>query len=93
MGTSHGYGLREDLEKHCGEKVDIGNLYRTLRRMEMRCWVTSSWDKNNSGQDRRTYAIAKDGEEFLEAAASSLSKTDKLIHRFLEGYQRNFQKD
>jgi len=91
-GASHGYGLREDLEKHCGEKVDIGNLYRTLRRMEMRCWVTSSWDKNNSGQDRRTYAIAKDGEEFLEVAASSLSKTDKLIHRFLEGYQRNFQK-
>lgn len=81
----------EDLEERCGEKVDIGNLYRTLRKMEMNSWVTSSWDKNKSGQDRRTYAITKNGEKFLEVAASSLVKTDKLIHRFLEGYQVNFQ--
>ena len=93
MGPSHGYGLMEDLEKHCGEKVDIGNLYRTLRIMEMRSWVISSWDKNSSGQERRTYVITKDGKEFLRIAASSLIKTDKLIHCFLEGYQRNFQKD
>ena len=91
-GAAHGYGLMEDLEKHCGEKVDIGNLYRTLRKMEMNGWATSSWDKNESGQDRRTYSITKDGKEFLRTAASSLSKTDKLIHRFLEGYQANFQK-
>ena len=91
MGTSHGYGLMEDLEKHCGEKVDIGNLYRTLRRMEMRDWVISSWDKNNSGQDRRTYAITKDGREFLGEAVASLTQTDTLIHRFLKAYQENEQ--
>src|SRR3989344_5894199 len=47
--SSHGYGLMEDLEKHCGEKVDIGNLYRTLRRMEMSGWVTPFWDKKKTG--------------------------------------------
>ena len=90
-GASHGYGLMEDLEKHCGEKVDIGNLYRTLRKMEMRGWVTSSWDKNEAGPDRRIYSIAQGGKEFLEIAVSSLVQTDKLIHRFLEGYQKKFQ--
>ena len=91
--SSHGYGLMEDLEKHCGEKVDIGNLYRTLRRMEMSGWATSFWDKNEAGPDRRIYSITQGGKEFLEIAVSSLGKTDKLIHRFLEGYQKNFQND
>ena len=90
-GTSHGYGLMEDLEKHCGEKVDIGNLYRTLRRMEIDGWVNSEWDKNESGPDRRIYTITKIGKEFLETAAISLVRTDKLIHRFLEGYQKTYQ--
>lgn len=92
-GTAHGYRLMDDLVEHCGEKVDIGNLYRTLRRMEANGWVSSSWNKNDAGPDRRTYAITKDGQEFLEVAASSLVKTNKLIHRFLEGYQKNFQKN
>src|SRR3989338_1989478 len=52
-GTSHGYGLLEDLEKNCGEKVDIGNLYRTLRRMESNGWVKSEWDENKAGRGRR----------------------------------------
>lgn len=89
--ASHGYGLMEDLEKHCGEKVDIGNLYRTLRRMEMNDWVTSSWDKNEVGPDRRTYTITEGGQEFLKNAVTSLAKTDKLIHRFLEGYHQTFK--
>ena len=89
--SSHGYGLMEDLEKHCGEKVDVGNLYRTLRRMEMDGWVKSDWDKNKSGPDRRVYTITGDGQEFLHKAVSSLIRSDKLIHKFLEGYQKNFQ--
>ena len=91
-GKSHGYGLMEDLEKNCGEKVDIGNLYRTLRKMESNGWVKSEWDENKVGRDRRTYTLTKSGQKFLEEAVVSLVQTDKLINRFLEGYQRTFQK-
>lgn len=90
--TSHGYGLLEDLEKHCGEKVDIGNLYRTLRKMETNGWVKSVWDENNTGRDRRIYTITKKGHAFLEKAVVSLTQIDNLIHRFLAGYQKTFQK-
>jgi len=79
----------EDLKKHCGEKVDIGDLYRTLRRMERDGWVTSDWERNVAGPDRRTYTITSEGKDFLEKASSSLTRTDKLIHRFLEGYQKS----
>lgn len=91
-GTSHGYGLLEDLEKHCGEKVDIGNLYKTLRKMETNGWVKSVWDENKTGRDRRIYTITKKGHSFLGKAAISLTQTDNLIHRFLEGYRKTFQK-
>jgi len=91
-GTSHGYGLLEDLEKHCGEKVDIGNLYRTLRKMETNGWVKSEWGVNKTGRDRRVYTITKSGLAFLERAAVSLTQTDSLIHRFFEGYKKTFQK-
>ncbi len=90
QNPSHGYSLIEDLEKHCGEKVDIGNLYRTLRRMEMDGWVESDWNKNESGQDKRTYKITKEGVDFLKMAVSSLSQTDKTIHRLLERYKEAF---
>ena len=86
--SSHGYGLMEDLEKHCGERVDIGDLYRTLRRMERDGWVESEWEKNKTGPDRRIYTITAEGKDFLKSAASSLTRTDKLIHRFLDGYQK-----
>lgn len=91
-GTSHGYGLLEALEQHCGEKVDIGNLYRTLRKMESNGWVKSEWDESKTGRDRRIYTITKKGHPFLEKAVISLTQTDNLIHRFLAGYKRAFQK-
>lgn len=90
--SSHGYGLMEGLEKHCGEKVDFGDLYRTLRRMERDDWVQSDWEKNEAGPDRRTYTITQEGKDFLESAVSSLTRTDKLIQRFLGGYKKHFQK-
>ncbi len=83
----HGYGLLKGLEEHCGEKVDIGNLYRTLRRMEAIEWVKSEWNENDAGPDRRTYTITKEGSEYLEIAAQSLTNTDKLLHKFLDGYR------
>lgn len=90
--ASHGYGLMAGLEEHCGEKVDVGNLYRTLRKMEMMGFVKSYWDKNETGsQDRRIYNITEEGKDFLFSAVASLKETDKLVHKLLEDYQRGFK--
>ena len=90
-GRSHGYGLMENLGKQCGEKVDIGNLYRTLRKMETNGLITSSWENNKVGPKRRIYTVTQKGIELLKTAASSLIQTEKLIHHFLEGYQKNIR--
>jgi|SRR3989338_1329758 len=90
--SSHGYGLIDGLEKHCGHKVDIGNLYRTLRKMESNKWISSNWKKNKIGPDKRTYHITTEGKTVLDEAVISLSKTYSLLSRFLEGYKKIFGK-
>lgn len=90
---SHGYGLMNGLEKHCGEKVDIGNLYRTLRKMEKNGWVKSDWEKGSIGPNKRTYQITTYGREILKEAVSGLAKTQALIAHFFTGYQKVFGKE
>ncbi|OGY25620.1 MAG: hypothetical protein A2Z24_01700 [Candidatus Woykebacteria bacterium RBG_16_44_10] len=87
---SYGYGLINDLERQCGESVDVGNLYRTLRRMEKDGWISSSWGKAEAGPKRRIYELTKDGEEFLHSWAGGFEKNKKLIERFLIGYKSQF---
>jgi len=85
---THGYGLMEGLEKHCGEKVDVGDLYRTLRRMEHDGWVNSAWDRKENQRDKRIYTITEEGRAFLKHAVASLKETDELIHHLFRGYQK-----
>lgn len=89
---SHGYGLMDGLEKHCGHKVDIGNLYRTLRKMEDNNWIVSNWQSNKIGPDKRTYRITSEGKTVLHGAVTSLTKTHNLLSRFLTGYKKIFEK-
>ena len=84
----HGYGLLEGLETPCGEKVDVGDLYRTLRRMEHDGWVSSAWDRETNGRDKRVYTITQEGRAFLKHAVASLKQTDELIHHLFSGYQK-----
>lgn len=81
----------DDLEKHCGHTVDIGNLYRTLRKMENNKWIVSNWDKNSVGPDKRTYRITSEGTAVLHVAVTTLTKTHNLLFRFLDGYKKNFR--
>lgn len=90
---SHGYGLMEGLEKHCGEKVDIGNLYRTLRKMEKSGWITSYWEKGNLGPNKRKYKITVKGKTVLKRAFFSLKKTQSLINHFFRGYKKVLRKE
>ena len=91
--SSHGYGLMDGLEKQCGEKVDIGNLYRTLRKMEKNGWVKSGWEKGNIGPKKRKYEITNNGRSSLKGACTNLKRTQSLINHFFAGYKKVFGKE
>lgn len=60
---SHGYDLRRTiLEMTDGEvPVDVGGLYRVLRRLEDDGFVTSEWAAGEGGPQRRDYRITPAG--------------------------------
>ena len=87
---THGYDLLERLPELVGdERVDVGNLYRVLRRLEEQGLVSSEWDESVPGPAKRTYELTEAGREALDRWAASLTETrsriDSFLHRFEEG--------
>ena len=86
---AHGYDLLERLPSVLGdERIDVGNLYRVLRRLEEQGLVSSEWDESVPGPAKRTYELTDAGGEALERWAASLAETRARIDRFLQRHQK-----
>ena len=91
IDPTHGYGLMEGLQKLWSQDypVDSSAVYRTLRGLEELGMVTSAWDTTVSfGPPRRVYQVTADGEEYLAHWVADLRATDRVLHAFLEAYDR-----
>ena len=85
---AHGYDLLDRLPELVGdERVDVGNLYRLLRRLEEQGLVRSEWDESVPGPAKRTYELTDAGGEALERWAASLAETRARIQAFLDRYE------
>lgn len=86
-GASHGYDLAEDIGSLLGvPRVDYGNLYRHLRRMEHEGLVSSAWNADIEGRSKRTYELSDEGRRLLEAWAGALAETRDRIGAVLDRY-------
>ncbi|MFQ6019386.1 MAG: PadR family transcriptional regulator [Dehalococcoidia bacterium] len=91
-GPAHGYALKEHCEVEClvDEPIDVGTLYRTLRRMEAEEWLTSEW-ADGQGPRRRVYSITQLGRQVLHSWASGLARNKQTIENFLRFYGERFE--
>lgn len=80
-GDMHGYDLRTAVsELTAGEvTIDVGGLYRTLRRLEEDGFVTSCWVEGVSGPQKRNYSITSEGRELADDWAEHLRKRSELL--------------
>jgi PadR family transcriptional regulator, regulatory protein PadR len=86
---AHGYELVEGLaELLPGERVDLGNLYRSLRALEREGVVTSAWDADAPGAAKRVYELTDAGRRLLAEWAGALRAARDRVERFLEHYER-----
>lgn len=84
---AHGYTLLEGLGEFGLDAMDPSAVYRMLRDMENRGWVTSSWDDEESlGPPRRVYRITDAGDEFLKSGMHDLDETRKMLDRLVHKY-------
>jgi PadR family transcriptional regulator PadR len=91
-GPAHGYTLLEQLGEFGLARVDPSAIYRMLRDMEKKGWVTSLWDEEQSqGPPRRVYRITALGDEVLVTWAQDLEESRKRIDYLLGAYHRHME--
>jgi PadR family transcriptional regulator PadR len=90
----HGYELVERLRPFGFDQnpVDLSSVYRILRGMEERGFVTSRWDTDSGGPARRLYRITEEGDRYLAWWVDDLLETDRVLHRFLGMYDTHMEK-
>ena len=86
----YGYDLRRIImERTDGEvDVDVGGLYRSLRRLEEEGAVVSRWCDAETGPRRREYQVTEQGIELAEQWLDALRQRqhlDELLVGLLEG--------
>ncbi len=87
-GTSHGYELAEQIGDYLGlSRIDHGNLYRGLRRLEEEDIVASEWDDTAVGRAKRTYTLTTNGEALLDKWAETLHFTRERLTALLDSYE------
>jgi PadR family transcriptional regulator PadR len=89
----HGYELVEGLKEFGFDQnpVDSSTVYRILRLLEERGFVTSRWDTDSSGPARRMYRITEEGDRYLAWWVEDLRETDRVLHHFLETYDTHMK--
>ena len=89
---SYGYDLRKRIiEISDGSiDVDVGGLYRILRRLEADGFVVSSWCEEGSGPRRRDYEITAEGVALAEQWLSTLRQREVLTGLLASLLERGF---
>ena len=89
---AHGYTLLDGLDEFGLDEIDSSAVYRTLRDMEDRGWVTSSWDEEQSlGPPRRVYRITDVGDDVLAAWIKDLDETRQMLNRLVSKYYAHME--
>lgn len=90
---AHGYDLLDGLKQFgfAQNPVDSSTVYRMLRGLEERGFVTSRWDTEGGGPARRLYQITAEGDRYLGWWVDDLRETDQVLHSFLETYDSHME--
>jgi PadR family transcriptional regulator PadR len=86
--NSYGYELMKHATTLGCEATNPGSFYRTLRQMEEKGMVKSSWEanENNGGPARRMYSITDVGEAYLDFWAKGLEQYQQMLDAFFGLY-------
>jgi len=86
---SYGYELIDRLGMLGFHKdaVDIGAVYKTLRRLEKEGFVKSFWSKDKTMRKKRYYRITSVGRALLRLWAERVSERKKALEKFIAVYQ------
>jgi len=88
--STHGYSLLGKVNALgvSPDEVDVGQLYRTLRELELAGLVVSRWEMPEAGAARRDYEITDAGRAVLHDWAFVMQERARLVGEFLSQYEQ-----
>jgi len=87
---SYGYDLIEKLGRlgFHKESVDMGSVYKTLRKLEKEGFVKSSWQEARTRRKKRYYAITPRGKILLDMWTERIEERKQAMSRFIRLYHQ-----
>jgi DNA-binding PadR family transcriptional regulator len=90
--SAHGYTLIDQLTQYELPVLYPSVVYRSLRNMEDKGWITSSWDTGGGqGPPRRVYRLAPLGDEILRAYIDDLECAQTRITDLVTAYYHHIK--
>jgi PadR family transcriptional regulator len=68
LGPLHGYGIAKAINTSSTDALDIefGSLYPALKRLEMRGWIDSKWERSEFNRRAKFYRLTPAGRKRLK---------------------------
>jgi len=72
FGPLHGYGIAKAIRSTSNEALDIefGSLYPALKRLELKGWIDSNWEKSELNRRAKYYRLTEAGRQQLNSEHS-----------------------
>jgi transcriptional regulator len=85
-GPLHGYGIAKAIETGSGGELEIefGSLYPSLKRLELKGWLTSSWETSESNRRAKYYRLTPEGRRQAHAEHSKWTKFVNAVAAIME---------
>ena len=82
-GDSYGYAIIKRVKELSEEEMNWtdGMLYPVLHRLEKQRYISSYWQKSQSGRRRKYYSLTREGGDNLENLKSQWRLVNKTLNR------------
>ncbi|ABS75854.1 MULTISPECIES: PadR family transcriptional regulator [Bacillus] len=82
----YGYELVKEMEKRSGNELQMkeGTLYPSLHKLERQSYISSYWEKQTKGPDRKYYRITDEGKNILAERTKEWNLFSALMDRMLK---------
>ncbi|MDR3689185.1 MAG: helix-turn-helix transcriptional regulator [Fimbriimonas sp.] len=80
-GPKHGYGIVKQLKDGSSGlfKMNEGQLYPLLHRMQESGWIKGEWETTETGPARKTYVLTESGRLELEKRRQEWAKFSSAV--------------
>ncbi|ATO27198.1 PadR family transcriptional regulator [Bacillus atrophaeus] len=82
----YGYELVKEMEQRSGNELQMkeGTLYPSLHKLERQGYISSYWEKQLKGPDRKYYRITDEGKAVLLERMKEWSLFSTMMDRMLK---------